>query len=152
MLVWLSAPSRASFFVSALSDLNCNIIVNWGYWECRSQADRQPWFPALTALHQSKKDTIFQSASRSATDCSEVSWGPVLKFSQNFQYFVFLMRMEIKKVFQIDVVLPWITTASVISASPLFTSTFSAFRKLFQSHRNNTVWLFHRLSSTSHGR
>lgn len=52
-------PSLLAFCVSAQSDLNRNNIVNWGYCEWRSQADRQPLFPALTAPHHSRKDTWF---------------------------------------------------------------------------------------------
>lgn len=59
LFIWSFAPSLPSFFVSAPSDLNCNNIVNWGYCKWRSQADRQPRFPALTAPHHSGKDTWF---------------------------------------------------------------------------------------------
>lgn len=55
----LLCPFLPSFCVSAQSDLNCNNIVNWGYCKWRSEADRQPLFPALTAPHHSRKDTWF---------------------------------------------------------------------------------------------
>lgn len=57
LFIWSFAPFLPSFFVSAPADLNCNNIVNWGYREWRSQADRQPRFPALAAPHHSGRDT-----------------------------------------------------------------------------------------------
>lgn len=58
-LCQVACPSPPSFCVSARSDLNRNNIVNWGYCKWRSQPDRQPLFPALTAPHHTRKDTWF---------------------------------------------------------------------------------------------